>query len=529
MESTGFIDILILAMIAAFLVFRLRSALGRRTGHQRRPDSVPREVEKSGDTVIHLPDREATGRAPQDADDGPPPLDPADAEAMADSEAGTVQLKAADPDFDEAQFLDGARIAFEMILDAYAGGDKEALRALLADDVLARFAREIDRRSDNDETLETTLVSFASVSVEDTRVEKGRAAEDGRVRDRADQRRARQRRRNRRRRRTQGREDRRHLDVRARPPFARPQLAARRNAQRRVTVPARRLAAAALALTLAACGDDEPSGGTVAWTPTGFSDLPGWTDDRHGRSGGGAAEVVRRSHEPARRAFARRGRPRRHGRRLAADLRGAGRARRGRCARVLRALVRAVPRRLGRSFHGLLRTDACRLRRALGDLRDAASRPAGRSGLGQPRRVSRGPGRRAHRRTDRGRTAPPLRVAAPDRRRRPRRPRSGNRLGRRPGGRFLSPHPGLGPPCTGRRLDRAGGLRRPERPSLHGDRPRACRRRRTGARGGLDAVDPRVARGEPGRGPARHEHQRVVCVLSPPRGRRSDRQPRESR
>lgn len=176
MESTGFIDILILAMIAAFLVFRLRSALGRRTGHQRRPDSVPREVEKSGDTVIHLPDRETTGRAPQDADDGPPPLDPADAEAMPDSEAGTVQLKAADPDFDEAQFLDGARIAFEMILDAYAGGDKEALRALLADDVLARFAREIDRRGDNDETLETTLVSFASVSVDDTRVEEGRAA-----------------------------------------------------------------------------------------------------------------------------------------------------------------------------------------------------------------------------------------------------------------------------------------------------------------------------------------------------------------
>ena len=56
-------------------------------------------------------------------------------------------------------------------------------------------------------------------------------------------------------------------------------------------MPARRLAAAALALTLAACGDDEPSGGTVSWTPTGFSDLPGWTDDRHGE----AAAALRKS------------------------------------------------------------------------------------------------------------------------------------------------------------------------------------------------------------------------------------------
>ena len=183
MENSSFIDILILAMIAAFLVFRLRSALGRRTGHQRPPDRFPREVEDSGDTVIHLPERNAGGEGAGDAD-APPPIPPSESAGDPDSEperdddraVGLTQLKIADPSFEESHFLDGARGAFEMILDAFAGGDKSRLHALLADETFDRFAGEIDRRAAAGETLETTLVSFEAPEIADARVDGGRAA-----------------------------------------------------------------------------------------------------------------------------------------------------------------------------------------------------------------------------------------------------------------------------------------------------------------------------------------------------------------
>ena len=184
MGSTGFIDILILAMIAAFLVFRLRSALGRRTGHQRPPpsDSFPheaREAEDSGDTVIHLPDRKAE-RQEKRARDVPPPVSaasgPAAAEDSGDAASALAQLKIADPGFDEADFLDGARIAFEMILGAFAEGDRGVLESLLADDVLARFVGEIERRERAGETCESALVSFRSTAIAAARVDGLRAA-----------------------------------------------------------------------------------------------------------------------------------------------------------------------------------------------------------------------------------------------------------------------------------------------------------------------------------------------------------------
>ncbi len=177
MENSSFIDILILAMIAAFVVFRLRSALGRRTGHQRPPDKFPRDVEDSGDSVIHLPDRNADADAQRkDGADQPPPLSrPAESGSPS---SGMTQLKIADPSFDETQFLDGARIAFEMILQAFADGNKDQLGTLLADDVLERFSGEIERREHAGESLETTLVSFASADILSARLDDGLATVD---------------------------------------------------------------------------------------------------------------------------------------------------------------------------------------------------------------------------------------------------------------------------------------------------------------------------------------------------------------
>lgn len=156
-ESFQFIDIIFFAMVAAFLVLRLRSVLGRRTGHEQpRPDSFGRAGEpvNNGDNVIELPDRRRTiPEGPQDPYTGTP------------VGAGLTQIRLADPSFDSRVFLQGAKAAFEMILGAYAAGDAKALKPLLNAEVLQNFQSAIEARRKAGETLETELVGFKSADL----------------------------------------------------------------------------------------------------------------------------------------------------------------------------------------------------------------------------------------------------------------------------------------------------------------------------------------------------------------------------
>lgn len=165
-----FLDILFFAMIAAFLVLRLRRVLGRRTGHQQRPpDGAVRsrpEPEAEG-KVIELPDR--SGR-PADADPAATngAADDATGDAADDpAAAGLARIRSADAAFDADEFVHGARSAFEMIVHAFATGDTGTLRDLLHDDVLDNFSAEIDARLERGETLETTVIAIRSADVVD--------------------------------------------------------------------------------------------------------------------------------------------------------------------------------------------------------------------------------------------------------------------------------------------------------------------------------------------------------------------------
>ncbi len=155
MQGLQFFDLFIFAMIAAFLVLRLHRVLGRRTGDHPPPEHRRRDAGE----VIPLPDRNGQR---DEADEetleegGAPPPPPPPRRRL----AGMTQIKIADPGFNEGQFVDGARYAFETILEAYASGDKHSLKALLAGSVYEGFAEEIDRREKAGESLETTLVSF---------------------------------------------------------------------------------------------------------------------------------------------------------------------------------------------------------------------------------------------------------------------------------------------------------------------------------------------------------------------------------
>lgn len=159
-DGFQFIDIIIFAMIAAFLVLRLRSVLGRRTGQPPRPRDTMAERRQDADgdgNVIELPDRGRQDEAGEDAS-----VDDLSDDPVA---AGLPQIQIADNSFDPGEFTGGARAAFEMVVHAFATGDTGTLRSLLSDDVLDNFQTAIQTRLEAGETLETTVISVKSTDV----------------------------------------------------------------------------------------------------------------------------------------------------------------------------------------------------------------------------------------------------------------------------------------------------------------------------------------------------------------------------
>jgi predicted lipid-binding transport protein (Tim44 family) len=147
-DGLHFLDIIFFAMVAAFLVLRLRSVLGRRTGAERPPSEQWSAAAKKGEGKVI--DLAAVRRSVAE----PSPASPVG--------QGLAGIRAADPAFDLDTFLAGARAAFEMIVAAYANGDKAKLQPLLAPEVYRHFADAIDARQRAGETLQTELIALRS-------------------------------------------------------------------------------------------------------------------------------------------------------------------------------------------------------------------------------------------------------------------------------------------------------------------------------------------------------------------------------
>lgn len=179
-EGFQFFEILLFAGIAVFIILRLRSVLGRRTGGERPPaksflDRTARNSDE--DNVVSLPDR-GTDDAQEDA----PPVardtdgaEPAD-EPEDDLAVGIAEIRASDESFDPEGFVQGARTAYDMVLTSFATGDTDTLRALLDDDVYDDFRRAISDRESRKETLETTVVAVKKADVIEASA-RGRLAE----------------------------------------------------------------------------------------------------------------------------------------------------------------------------------------------------------------------------------------------------------------------------------------------------------------------------------------------------------------
>jgi predicted lipid-binding transport protein (Tim44 family) len=163
-DGFAYLDILLFAVVAAFIAFRLRSVLGRKTGHERpRVDPISRRTaaqageSRGADNVVPLPER-----AP-----APHPVEgPAAAGARDGGDRAEIAaIRRADPGFDPAFFLQGAKAAFGMIVEAFAKGDKATLRPLLADEVWAQFTGAIDARERAGHVLSTELVATRDAEI----------------------------------------------------------------------------------------------------------------------------------------------------------------------------------------------------------------------------------------------------------------------------------------------------------------------------------------------------------------------------
>jgi len=169
-EGIQFIEIIFFAMVAVFIILRLRSVLGRRTGNEpprTKPFVHGRTQQDEDDNVVSLPDRQRA------EDSGPEPESDLPLGTAAD---GVREIRAMDPTFQPDEFAAGARTAYDMVLASFAAGDVDTLRALLDDDVYTNFQRAIADRESRGETLETTLVAVKTGDIVEARAV-GRMAE----------------------------------------------------------------------------------------------------------------------------------------------------------------------------------------------------------------------------------------------------------------------------------------------------------------------------------------------------------------
>jgi predicted lipid-binding transport protein (Tim44 family) len=167
MPNTQLIEIVFLALVAGVILFRLYTVLGRRTGQERPPQESYRlsgnaPADGPKDNVVTLPQ---PSRAEQIPDR------PADPVAR-----GLFDIKLADRTFEIDPFLAGTRGAYEIIVTAFAQGDRAKLKPLLSSEVFAAFDQVIGGREQRNEKIEFTFVGFKDVKIVHAAL-KNRAAE----------------------------------------------------------------------------------------------------------------------------------------------------------------------------------------------------------------------------------------------------------------------------------------------------------------------------------------------------------------
>lgn len=150
--------IILFAMVAGFLALRLYSVLGKRTGHEQ---PLPRPAE---DRVVAPPLPRTIDAVPEVRESGNRAIE-------SGAESGLRAVIAADPSFDVGQFLEGAKSAYRMILEAFWKGDEETLAWLVEEDVRGAFAQAIADRKEAGHVLDNRLIAIERAIISDASVE----------------------------------------------------------------------------------------------------------------------------------------------------------------------------------------------------------------------------------------------------------------------------------------------------------------------------------------------------------------------
>jgi predicted lipid-binding transport protein (Tim44 family) len=173
-------------VIAVFVLLRLRSVLGKRTGHQRPPfepyeidrktrEARPSAVKRSGDdtfadkgendNVVELPGQKAARRTRSQETSPLDKLINDYAKPGTKLNAGLREIAASDSAFTPEGFISGARMAYEMIVTAFADGDRKTLKNLLSREVYDGFASAISERENRNEKVESNFVGIENAKI----------------------------------------------------------------------------------------------------------------------------------------------------------------------------------------------------------------------------------------------------------------------------------------------------------------------------------------------------------------------------
>lgn len=154
-------EILFFAFLTGYMIFRLWSILGKRDGFEGPPST--QDQGKKADNVIPMPMRPLKERISTDEDNSTP-------EISSVVENGLKKLQAADPSFHLDPFISGAVRAFEMIVEAYAKGDKTTLKPLLSTAVYKSFVNDLKDREEAGQTVETKIIKIKDPEVLDIEI-----------------------------------------------------------------------------------------------------------------------------------------------------------------------------------------------------------------------------------------------------------------------------------------------------------------------------------------------------------------------
>ena len=171
-DGFQFIDIIFLAMLAAFIALRLRGVLGRRTGHERRQSEEA--TERAG-----APEKKAASAEAAPADRLPGEAPAADYRFTLKSSSpafdGVDAIARHDPSFSPENFAAGARSAYQLILEGFWHGDSDAFRPFVSREIFQQFDTAIKARQAAGEQVKTTLEKVRAVEIVEAGVSDGMA------------------------------------------------------------------------------------------------------------------------------------------------------------------------------------------------------------------------------------------------------------------------------------------------------------------------------------------------------------------